>query len=637
MITLREMLLLTLAVSCGSAWWVRQYRHTQDLRAALAIIGGPTADSLHSNVPLWISHIIGNELPIECGFACLDDGINWPSSPEDAASMQRLAELEPGYGFSAEAYDLAEIHGNPSIHELWFSISTTTPQDWYKALDTLKNLRRLVVSRAFKSNWDGHFPTDSLEGLDHLEMLLLQDSQPLDDDDLAEIARHERLEVLGFCGLRATDAGLAHLASLKNLRSLSITGPGIDDHTLEFVAKLLRLESLCLDDTRITDEGLASLAPLTELRSLIIREARLTEAGLPALSAFRRLRRLTLDDNDIRKLDTLDPAALPELRNFSLMETPITDDQTADFGLSHPSCTVVAESEKPETAKLLEQIDSGDEFVSLDNLKPSGDQIEIIAGAECVRTLFDRHYLREADFETIASLPNLEGLWLGSDLTPGSVRRLGHLEKLRRLKLFNCRLGEDTAKELTKLNLTELNLNEVEVAPLAWQSIGQLAGLRSLELYETPIADADLTRLSGTPQLRTLYIHRASLTDTGAFAIARISSIEKLTVSETGISDTGLRKLVETHPDLLELDISRTSVSSAGLALLRSLKHLDTLTVDQRLLDTDGIAALKRCGALCRITVDFHDNPEMSGYEDAQAALEALQVELPQLESADFQ
>jgi hypothetical protein len=311
--------------------------------------------------------------------------------------------------------------------------------------------------------------------------------------------------------------------------------------------------------------------------------------------------------------------------------------QVSSFAMLHPACDIRANSEKSTAVELSRAIDSGWDVISLNDGKPCGDQIKLITGAKNVRSLLGGSCLRDADFETIASLPDLEELWLRTDLTRRAVRAIAGLKKLRRLDLICCRLNDNAAAELQRLNLTWLNLNHVEVAPAGWESIGRLSELTSLELFEAQITDADLRHLGGLTQLKSVQISQAPLTDAGVAALAPLAEIQKLTVSWTGLTDAGLRRLAETHPGLLELDISHTKVTSAGLACVPLLKHLDALTIDGRLLDADGIASLKRCGALCRLTVDTLDSPQLLGFDDVQAALHALQDEIPQLELAEYQ
>src|SRR5262249_41210754 len=77
-----------------------------------------------------------------------------------------------------------------------------------------------------------------------------------------------------------TDAGLAHLAALANLRGLRLNGTKVSDAGLVHLKGMKRLGYLELNDTRVTDKGLGHLAGLTKLKWLYVRGTRLSDAGL---------------------------------------------------------------------------------------------------------------------------------------------------------------------------------------------------------------------------------------------------------------------------------------------------------------------------------------------------------------------
>jgi Leucine-rich repeat (LRR) protein len=61
--------------------------------------------------------------------------------------------------------------------------------------------------------------------------------------------------LLGVGRTQITDAGLAHLAGLTNLETLSLFGTHITDAGLAHLEKLTNLKELNLSDTRVTSEG----------------------------------------------------------------------------------------------------------------------------------------------------------------------------------------------------------------------------------------------------------------------------------------------------------------------------------------------------------------------------------------------
>ena len=81
---------------------------------------------------------------------------------------------------------------------------------------------------------------------------------------------------LDLAGTAVRDAGLAELASMKNLRRLHLEHTPVTDAGLVHVAGLHDLEYLNLYATSVTDAGLAHLAPLTHLRRLYLWQTKVT-------------------------------------------------------------------------------------------------------------------------------------------------------------------------------------------------------------------------------------------------------------------------------------------------------------------------------------------------------------------------
>jgi len=58
---------------------------------------------------------------------------------------------------------------------------------------------------------------------------------------------------------QVTDAGIAHLRELRELRALSLSGTQVTDGALAHVSALRSLEVLDLTGTQVTDEGVEGL------------------------------------------------------------------------------------------------------------------------------------------------------------------------------------------------------------------------------------------------------------------------------------------------------------------------------------------------------------------------------------------
>jgi hypothetical protein len=139
----------------------------------------------------------------------------------------------------------------------------------------------------------------ALRELPGVTWLLLHEAQ-VTDDSLAAIESLGALEELHLVhASELTDAGLAYLAKLKNLKILFVDAPGNTNLTnagLENLARLDRLRELhlWLAPGAITDAGLAHIAACTGLEQLTVFDGRFTDTGLNHLGSMVNLKELHL-------------------------------------------------------------------------------------------------------------------------------------------------------------------------------------------------------------------------------------------------------------------------------------------------------------------------------------------------------
>lgn len=164
-----------------------------------------------------------------------------------------------------------------------------------KYLAEMKTLRRLNLSCPVGD--DTNLTNHSMSYLAKCTSLEALDSpRVIDDSGLARLAKLpnlKHLDVWTGSNTAITDAGLMHIASMRNLESLQVGGGnGITDTGLIALSSLRNLESLHIlsDSTAITGAGVAGLASLQKLKVLTLTLNR--KAGVP-LSVLTRLNALT--------------------------------------------------------------------------------------------------------------------------------------------------------------------------------------------------------------------------------------------------------------------------------------------------------------------------------------------------------
>jgi uncharacterized protein (TIGR02996 family) len=263
-------------------------------------------------------------------FVCL----NHPRQVQE--SIVRLAELPRLTHLALERATVRDTQGRslpfapglarlPDVREVRL-VGTYLTDELLQALPLLPGLRSLVVDNSA----DGYWPPANLGPLGELPQLreLYFQGHSVGDDQLPAVERFRRLEVLHLAlTFENTDAGLARLGGLSELRELSLGGGGsFGDAGLAHLARLRRLEVLLLDAARLTSAGLSVLAGLHKLRILSLRYSeRITDKGLAHLAGLTNLHTLVLRNTGITGRGLTHLRGLKQLGTLVLAGSPVSD------------------------------------------------------------------------------------------------------------------------------------------------------------------------------------------------------------------------------------------------------------------------------------------------------------------------
>jgi len=132
-----------------------------------------------------------------------------------------------------------------------------------------------------------------LASLHDLRFLSLAETR-VGDAGIAHLQSLSSLQELHLDHTEVTDDGLRGLVSLPNLEILDLKGTGITDAGLVHVGRMKRLKGLYLTRTGISDDGIAHLGGLRELETLILWDTRVSDAGLEHLKPLKQLQELIL-------------------------------------------------------------------------------------------------------------------------------------------------------------------------------------------------------------------------------------------------------------------------------------------------------------------------------------------------------
>ena len=121
--------------------------------------------------------------------------------------------------------------------------------------------------------------------------------------------------------------------------------------------------------------------------------------------------------------------------------------------------------------------------------------------------------------------------------------------------------------------------------------------LRSLNLDDVPINDADVSAFPALPELRSLSLVGTQVTDAGLVSLKSRTNLKMLFLRNTQITDAGLISL----PNLDWLDIAQTHITDAGLAALKPMSKLELLRIQSTAVTDAGLQHLEELPALTEV------------------------------------
>jgi hypothetical protein len=166
----------------------------------------------------------------------------------------------------------------------------------------------------------------SIARLRNLKVLHLEGTAMMTDEGLRLLATLPQLRHLRLSG-PFTDKGLAYLAAAPSLKVMWLETPWATEEGLSHLAGIASLERLTvpwLD--QISDRGVTYLRAMPKLKALGVGDARSLDAGVVALASLPNLEVLALKGSPALIDDALKPLpAMPKLRALEIYNSQITE------------------------------------------------------------------------------------------------------------------------------------------------------------------------------------------------------------------------------------------------------------------------------------------------------------------------
>jgi Leucine-rich repeat (LRR) protein/tRNA A-37 threonylcarbamoyl transferase component Bud32 len=355
------------------------------------------------------------------------------------------------------------------------------------------------------------------------------DNERADDAGLARLAGLQSLETLSLANTPVTDAGLKRLTGLDNLQNLILFGTKVTDAGAGALTRFPSLTSVDVGKTQVGDAGLAALAAMKSLKTLYLARTRVTDAGLAHLAGRKDFVKLDLSDTTVTYAGLAHLALLTGLQSLTLSGTRVTD-----AGLAHLAG--------------LQRLD----LLSLMSTKIS-----------------------DQGLGHLQALTSLRRLHLsGTKVTDAGMPRIASMKSLYSLDLTETQVGDAGLAILAQMgNLKGFMVGRTRVTDAGLVHLKGRADILSLDLGGTKVTDAGMAHLSGLKSLQHLCLNGTKVTEAGLAHLAALKQLRKLLLARTKTTDAGLSRLLSPPlPKLFaDLDLSDTRVSAAGAAAVTSL------------------------------------------------------------------
>jgi internalin A len=325
-----------------------------------------------------------------------------------------------------------------------------------------------------------------LRGLPAVEVLELSHN-PITDAQLAYLKPLRQLKTLYLFRSNVVGDGLVHIVGLRRLRSLHLGETPVSDAATEHLGRMTQLSSLRLDGTQISDIGVARLTGLTRLEALSLERTNVTDASVEALSQLGSLGELVLTG------------------------TAVTASGVDRLRAALPGCRVVVAFALGKTAD--------------DELLFAADEVRSAAEINA------RIRLRHLDGEVEVDATRPERPIIG-------------------LRLFHCTLSDavilDLIREMPKLRT--LNLRNCVAGDALLAGVESLSELKYLSLEGCPVTDEGLKHLSKFPALVELYLRSTDVTDEGLLVLTGVPSLRRVSLYRTKTTRAGIEALRKSMP-----------------------------------------------------------------------------------------
>lgn len=342
-------------------------------------------------------------------------------------------------------------------------------------------------------------------GLGHLRELgtlrrLQLVGRPITDAGLRHLEGMSALVELGLRSTQVQGPGLRHLEGLSALEELAIGCLPLEDEHLRHL-RSSELRSLSLDRCRkISDAGVANLPELPQLRRLNLADTQVTGGCLEAVRGCASLRRLNLERTKVRDEHLAHLSELSALRDLDLTRTEVTSEGSIHLSRLHLESLSLSECAGADGSSLI--VLPGERLLALGLRRTDTTDVclHFVGGFTALYVLdLSGTKISDAGLAPLSALQGLGHLNLSENaIGAEGLAALGELPELSDLSLAETRADDRALRLIAERfpKLRSLDLRDTAVSDAGLDFLGALEHLDSVDARGSQATPAAEGRLS---------------------------------------------------------------------------------------------------------------------------------------------
>lgn len=449
--SLRSLFIVVTLLAAILGWWAWERRADHELEAHLeAIQARPSflakAQFRVPRFPLWFRAIVGDDRLNELGITRLHFGLTAIWSP---ATHEHIKYLLTRYRSEIDV----ELKPTPNDDELSTFLELErievlvihdAPARLVSQLSRLPNLTNLHIGGHHGGALDDA-GLIALAKMPSLRVLDIMDAHRITAKSLKQLAVTSKSESLSLWRSKLTKFGLASIASMPNLKELTLVLAPVKDDDLEALAGNDRIERLTTDLCLFTDRGLPAFRAMPHLKDLHLMGVALSDAGIAALRTDRPHLKVSYSPIGEDLKANIDDIVVGNTTRLSVYGA--TDQQLADLGMPMTIDSLALNS-RYLTDAILAGVETLTKLKELDiaGSQITGKGLRRLTKLQALRTLtLDEEQIDDEAIAVLSRLPALKHIWIKLGLEPADSEKL---KKKMREKLggYDLHFDEPTAK-----------------------------------------------------------------------------------------------------------------------------------------------------------------------------------------------